>query len=243
VSADNAQVVREFFAATSSTQLGAANVVGMLFDARHSCRSFQDRPVDRATITQILELAQRSPSWCNTQPWQVYITEGEGTERLRAAVSAFAAENPPQPDLDFPARYDGVFLERRRACAWQLYESVGIEKGDRAASKVQTQKNFDLFGAPHVAVVTTERDLGVYGVLDCGVYLGHFLIAAQGLGVATIPQAALAAAAPVLRDQLGLSDDRQVLFGVSFGYADGDHPANGFRTERAATENVVTWVT
>ena len=42
------------------------------------------------------------------------MTEGEGTERLRAAISAFAAQAAPQPDLPFPARYEGVYQERRR---------------------------------------------------------------------------------------------------------------------------------
>jgi nitroreductase len=220
-----------------------ADALGHLLDARHSCRAFQQRPVLRPTITRILELAQRSPSWCNTQPWEVFVTEGEGTERLRAAVSAFAAENPLSPDLPFPARYEGVYRERRRECGWQLYESVGIEQGDRAASAAQMQQNFEFFGAPHLAVVTTERDLGVYGALDCGVYLGALLLAAQSLGVAAIPQAALAAVAPVLREALGLPDNRQVLFGVSFGYADDAHPANRFRTTRAGVDDVVRWVT
>jgi len=219
-----------------------ADALGHLLDARHSCRAFQQRPVPRATIARILELAQRSPSWCNTQPWEVFVTEGEGTERLRATVSAFAAEHPLSPDLPFPARYEGVFRERRRECGWQLYESVGIEQGDRAASAAQTQQNFTFFGAPHVAIVTTERDLGVYGALDCGVYLGALLLAAQSFGVAAIPQAALAAVAPVLREELGLPEHRQVLFGVSFGYADDAHPANRFRTTRAGLDDVVTWV-
>jgi nitroreductase len=217
-------------------------VVQRLFDNRFSCRAFHDHPVDRATITSIVELAQRSPSWCNTQPWQVHVTEGDGTERLRAAISAFAAANDPQPDLPFPARYTGVYDERRRTCGWQLYESMGIERGDRRASAAQALENFALFGAPHVAVVTTERDQGVYGAVDCGVYLGHFLIAAQSHGVATVPQAALAAVAPVIREQFGLDDNRQVLFGVSFGYPDLEHPANGFRTTRSDIEEVLRWV-
>src|SRR5437016_4332680 len=114
-----------------------AAMLRRLLDERHSCRAFQDRPVERATIARILDIAQRSPSWCNTQPWEVFVTEGEATERLRAAISAFAADNPPQPDLPFPSRYEGVYRERRRECAWQLYESVGIEHGDRAASAAQ----------------------------------------------------------------------------------------------------------
>src|SRR5205085_10746625 len=102
-----------------------AHMLRRLLDKRHSCRAFQDRPVERATIARILDIAQRSPSWCNTQPWEVFVTEGEATERLRAAISAFAAENPPQPDLPFPARHEGVYRERRRERAWQLHETAG----------------------------------------------------------------------------------------------------------------------
>lgn len=219
-----------------------AEMMAGLFDSRRSCRAFQDRPVDRSTIERIVEMSQRSPSWCNTQPWQLHITEGEGTERVRAAIREFATSNPPRPDLAFPPGYRGVYDERRRSCAWQLYESVGIEHGDRVASAAQTAKNFTLFDAPHVAVITTEVELGSYGVLDCGVYLAHFLMAAQSLGVATVPQAALAAVAPALREHLRLGNNRQVVCGVSFGYADDTHPANGFRTTRADVDGVVTWV-
>jgi nitroreductase len=221
----------------------SVDVVQGLLETRFSCRAFLDRPVDRATITRILELAQHSPSWCNTQPWQVFVTASKGTERLRTAIVEFAAKTAPQPDLPFPARYEGVYQERRRECGWQLCESLGIARGDRAASAAQALENCALFGAPHVAVVTTERDLGVYGAVDCGVYLGCFLIATQSLDVAAIPQAALAAVAPVIREQFNLPDNRQVLFGVSLGYADDEQAANRFRTTRADLRDVVTWVT
>jgi nitroreductase len=212
-----------------------------LLDRRFSCRAFQDRQVDRATIARTLTLAQRSPSWCNVQPWQVIVTEGAATERLRLAASAFAAANPPAPDVAFPERYEGVFQARRRECGWQLYESVGIEKGDRAASAQQAARNFEFFGAPHVAIITTERALGTYGAVDCGVYLGCLLLAAQSMGLSTIPQAALGAVAPAIREMFELPASRQVLFGVSFGYGEPEHPANGFRTRRAALDHVVTW--
>lgn len=210
---------------------------------RRSCRAFQSAPVPRDTITRILELAQLSPSWCNTQPWELLISEGDGTERLRAAISASAASDPPAPDIPFPARYTGVYKERRRECALQLYDSVGIAPEDRAASAAQTQLNFEFFGAPHLAIVTTERDLGTYGAVDCGVFLGAFVLAAESLGVATIPQAAIAVVAPVIREHFDLPETRDVLFGISFGYADEQHPANRFRTTRACVDQVVTWVT
>lgn len=124
----------------------------------------------------------------------------------------------------------------------QLYASVGIAPGDRQASAQQTMKNFDLFGAPHVAIVTTDAALGVYGAVDCGLYVNTFLLAAQSLGVASIPQAALAGSAPYLRSFLDLPEDRKVVCAISFGYADESHPANGFRTTRADIASVATWV-
>jgi len=213
-----------------------------LLEARFSCRAFEPREVDRPTIERLVTLAQRSPSWCNTQPWRVHITTGAATERLRGAAMEAATTAPPSPDIPFPDRYEGAARERRLECALQLYESVGIERGDRAASAAQALKNFDFFGAPHLAVVTTERALGAYGAVDCGVYLGCFLLAAQSLGLAAIPQAAIAAVAPAMREQLEVEDDRQVLFGVSFGHPDMADPVNQFRTTRADAEQVVTWV-
>jgi nitroreductase len=227
---------------STTTSTHASEVLRELFGARYSCRAFLKREVDRETIARLLELSQLSPSWCNTQPWRVHLISGEPLDRLRATATAYAAANQAAPDIPFPERYEGIAKERRFECAMQLYDSLGIERGDRAASGAQAMKNFEFFGAPHLAVFTTERALGPYGGIDCGVYLGHFLLAAQSLGIATIPQAAIAAVAPVMREQLGIAEDRDVIFGVSFGYADEDHPVNGFRTTRAEPEDVATWV-
>ncbi|MEV7007488.1 hypothetical protein [Streptosporangium sp. NPDC051022] len=54
---------------------------------------------------------------------------------------------------------------RVRAGAPRLYTSVGIEPGDREASAAQTMKNFGLFGAPHVAIITVDEALGVHGAI------------------------------------------------------------------------------
>ena len=179
-----------------------AAVLEDLLAARRSCRAFLDTPVPRDLLDQLLTLAQRSPSWCNTQPWHLTVVEGAALETLRAEFVEYARTHESESDFDFPAAYTGEFLARRRECAWQLYESVGIAKGDRVASAVQTLENFRFFGAPAVAVITTESDLGVYGAVDCGVYVGNFLLAAQSLGLGTIAQAALASHAPFLRERL-----------------------------------------
>jgi nitroreductase len=153
-----------------------------------------------------------------------------------------AAIEPPEPDLPWPREYRGVYQERRRECGWGLYESLGIAKGDREASTRQAAENYRMFGAPHVAIVTTDEALGTYGAIDCGAYVGNFILAACSLGVASIAQAALAAYPRLLREQLRIPSDRLIVCGISFGYANETHPANRFRTRRADPSECVTWL-
>jgi len=212
-----------------------------LLGQRYSCRGFLARPVERSTIERILEVAQRTPSWCNAQPWQVHIASGAATGRLRTVLAAHVRAHKSEPDFAFPREYRGVYLARRRECGFQLYDAVGVARGDREASARQAMENYRLFGAPHVLIVTTDEALGVYGVLDCGAWVNNFMLAAGAAGVASIAQAALAAHPQPLREFFGIGEDRRIVCGISFGYEDMQHPANRFRTRRAAKEEVAAW--
>ncbi|NOD28677.1 nitroreductase [Ruegeria atlantica] len=212
-----------------------------LLTARHSCRAFRPDPVPRGDIEQIVASASRVPSWCNAQPWQLVITSKDETDRFRDAMSNEARNGTPAPDLPFPVSYSGVYQHRRRTCGWALYNAVGVERGDRKGSAQQMMQNFALFGAPHCAIISSPAELGPYGAMDCGGFVTAFALAAQALGVATIPQAALAAYSPFLHQYFQIPDDRLILCAISFGYSDMDHPANSFRTERAALGDFVDW--
>ncbi len=212
-------------------------------EARHSCRAFLPDAVPRPTIDRILTLAQRTASWCNSQPWRLHMTEAAATQRLRQALLARAITGGSfTPDFPFPKEYRDVYLERRREAGFQLYNAMGVPRGDRDAYRQQSLRNFDFFGAPHLALITSDRSLGEYGAIDCGAYVSTFLLAAQANGVATVPQAALAMYPEVLRVQLNIPDDRLVVCAISFGFEDARHPANSYRTNRASLAETVTWV-
>jgi nitroreductase len=217
-------------------------VLDRLLSTRWSCRAYLDDEVPRHTIERLLTIAQRTASWCNTQPWEVTVTSGQGTERFREAMMAWARSNPPRFDFGEPSEYRGVHRERRRASGWQLYEAVGVARGDREASARQAFENYRFFGAPHVAIVTTDAIHGVYGAVDSGMYVDSFLLAARSLGLGAIAQAALAGHSTLIRGHFDIPEDRKILLGISFGYADVRHPANSYRTSRAPIDEVVTWV-
>lgn len=224
------------------------DVLQDLLSRRHSCRAFKPDPVPRAGIEKMLGLAQMSASWCNTQPWRVTVTEGQGSERFREtlynhASSRIGSGDPTlDPDFAFPEKYEGQADIRRKEVGGQLYEAVGIARGDRLGSARQALENFRLFNAPHALLIHVDRNLGSYGVLDCGVYLGTLLLAAESLGIAMIPQAALATYSSFVRDYFEIPDNMACLVGASFGYSDPDHPANSFRSSRAQLPDVVNWV-
>ncbi|WP_084478107.1 nitroreductase [Nocardia jejuensis] len=231
-------------AALGATGTDRYSVLHSLLSDRYTCRAFRPDPVPRESIERVLHLAQRTPSWCNTQPWQLSITDDPAaTDRFRKALLDHMNGTAPDSDLPFPAAYNGVYRDRRRECGGALYEAVGVVRGDHEGSMRQMLRNFELFDAPHVAILTTEADLGVYGAVDCGLYLTSFLLAAQSLGIATAPQAALATYSPFLHEYFGIPEHRQIIAGVSFGYPDSDHAVNGFHTSRADLGDVVTWHT
>jgi nitroreductase len=218
-------------------------VLEELLSERYSCRAFLPQPVPRATIDRILTAAQRTASWCNSQPWQVVVASGAAKERFRAAIYAEASSGAPEDgDFPFPREYLGVYLQRRRETGFQLYNTLGIARGDKAAYARQALENYNFFGAPHVAIIHTDEALGIYGAIDCGAYVGNFLLAAQALGLGTIPQAALARHSGLIRRHFKLGDDRRVVCGISFGFPDRDHKINSYRTSRASIPDTVTFV-
>lgn len=213
-----------------------------LLQDRYSCRAFQPTPVPRPDMERMFSLAQGTASWCNSQPWQVTVLSGAATVRLADALTENAKTGNRQADLDLPQEYRGVYLDRRRKAGFGLYESLGIRREDMERREAQHLENYRFFGAPHVAIITTDRSLGTYGAVDCGAYIANLLLAAQSLGIATVPQAAIAMSSNAVREELGIPHDRRIVCAVSFGYADQTHPANGFRTDRAGVADVVQWL-
>ncbi|MCZ4551051.1 nitroreductase [Gordonia rubripertincta] len=226
----------------SSKNRVAGPSLATVIEQRYSCRAFLPEPLPHSLIERMFELARQSPSWCNTQPWHAYVTEGNATDQLRSKLANGLGESIGiDPDIGMPATYEGAHLERRRESGWQLYEAVGVPKGDRQASARQAAKNFELFGAPHAAVITVDSALGAYGVLDVGIFIGHLLLAAESLGVAAVAQAAIAMRSSTVREFFSIPKEESVLLGISFGRADLQHPTNSYRTNRADATSVVRW--
>src|SRR5258707_3808442 len=109
-------------------------VLEELLGERYSVRAFLPREVPREVIAHVLAVAQRTASWCNSQPWQVVIATGAAKERFRKLIYAEATSGAPEGhDFPPPREYLGAYLQRRRASGFQLYNTLGIVTGAKAA--------------------------------------------------------------------------------------------------------------
>ena len=119
-----------------------------ILDGRYSCRAFQDKAVPIEDIHAIIQAAQKVPSWCNFQPWQVHLVRGDVRDTLSEKVMAAAIADEGAPDVPFPEKATGKHAERRRTCGLQLYQAVGVERGDRAGSRTQMLENYRFLAHP-----------------------------------------------------------------------------------------------
>jgi len=224
----------------SRQQRQDVDVLQRLVGSRFACRAYLPEPVPGQVIHGIVGLARHTASWCNVQPWELVIASGERMEQFRAALVAHAKAHPGvASDLAFPPAYEGVYAQRRREAGFALYNALGITRDDVQRRNEQSAENFRMFGAPHVAIVSIPERIGPYAAVDAGGFVANFLMAAHAHGVATIAQAALAMHAGFVRGFFGIPDSQHMVCAISFGYADRQHPANSYRTSRAAVDELL----
>ena len=207
---------------------------------RRSVRGyFADRPVPRSVLEEALELAQRAPSNCNVQPWRVFVATGPARDRLRVALcEAVSAGQMPDAE-DALDSFEGPYRRLQVDCAVTMYREMGIARDDYEGRMRATLRNFELFDAPHVAIVCMHKNFGVRVALDVGAYVQTLLLALWSRGVASCAQASLSSYPTIVRRELSIPDDLRVLCGISFGYEDPAISANNTRQARApVTENV-----
>ena len=210
--------------------------------ARKSVRQFLPTPVPRERLAAVFAAAQYAPSWCNTQPWRVVVTEPPKTAVVSDALVAAAKGGLPSSDIPFPIDYPEPYLSHRRACGFALYGAMGIAREDKARRYDAWLRNSPVFDAPHLAVVAVDKRLGPYALIDIGVWLGQFLAAVTADGLAACSMASIAAYPKPLREHMGFTEELDILFGIAIGFEDEASPTNQFRTARGPVDANVTFL-
>ncbi|MDO8827613.1 nitroreductase [Methylophaga sp.] len=216
-----------------------------LIKQRHSTRAFLNKTVDELLIHDILDIARYAPSGANTQPWQVAVVTGETKQRIRDnLVMAYRQGIKPTPDyVYYPETWQPPYIERRRACGLQLYQSLQIDRKDKQAQRQQWEANYRAFDAPVMLLFFMDAEMQTGSFLDFGMFLQNLMLAAQDRGLATCPQAALAEYAEQIKSILHYPADSILVCGMALGYEDVDAAVNQYRTAREPVAAFTRFVT
>ncbi len=210
---------------------------------RKSVRAYLDKEVSKEQIQSILELAKHAPSGVNTQPWKVAVVMGKEKKALEEKLLyAFYHDTPTKRDYQYyPLEWKSPYATRRAACGLQLYQAVGVKKGDKEARLKQWAENFRAFGAPVMLFFYMDDSLQAGSFLDYGMFLQSFMIAATAEGLATCAQGALAEYSDIIKEHLSIPKETILLCGMALGYEDEDASINQYRTPRLTLEEFVTF--
>ncbi|MBI5521606.1 MAG: nitroreductase [Desulfarculus sp.] len=212
-----------------------------VMQARYSCRRFLPTPVAEDTVRELVALAQRVPSWGNTQPWRVHAAGGQTALAIRQGlVAALTGGQAEEPEVPMPPSFEGALMERYRGLGIELFKVLGIGREDKDKRSAHYANNFNAFGAPALVFVTVPAGQTPYVVLDAGAFTAALCLAASERGLATCVLAALARYPQVVRRHLPLAAGERLVIGVALGYPDTQAPVNGFRSSRAGLAEVLT---
>lgn len=210
-----------------------------LLNARKATRAYQDKPVSAELIKQIFSDAQQSASNCNTQPWHVSIVTGDACAKLAqdlvAHVSGGGEAKPSFQPGDH--KLTDEYRTRQIECAVALYDTMGIGREDKMERMQLMLKNFEFFGAPHVAIFSMPTSMKEVNAVDVGIYLQSVLLLMTENGLASCPQGALAFYPDPIHEVANIPEGNGILFGLSFGYADDAAQINKVETTRASFDD------
>lgn len=210
---------------------------------RMSIRGFRPESVPVEVLREVFDVARWSPSYKNSQPWEVVVVSGERKAELtRKMIELLEAGHSPSPDLAEPKTWPAAEQARIAHLFQRRAEATGIDLKDPAIVRKAKRANFGFYGAPHAIYLFQDASLSLWSLFDLGLFAQSLMLAAHAKGLGTVPQAFATDYAREIKEFLGIPATRRLVLGLSVGYPDKESPANRFRTDRAATDKIVRWL-
>lgn len=184
-----------------------------LMKERHSCRKFLSKEIPQETLKEIISISLMSPSWCNSQPWTIYVASGKTLEEIRKEwISKSKSKIKGYADIEPGHRTN--FGERSQGTMAKFFKSWEILPNPNGAEEA----NWDMFNAPTVVYLTLPKGHTKYSVLDLGGIEMSIMLAAKDYGVDSIPAYTTIMYPDVLRKNLKISEKEDIVIGVALGY-------------------------
>ena len=144
--------------------------------SRRSVRYFGKQEVPEETLRSIVDDAIHAPSWCDAQPWKVYIATGSRALEIRENHRGIA-EPGLKGHSDLAAGHREDWGERACANMARLGSEVMGFLGDDGNQIADCQR--DLFDAPAIVYLTMHKGTPDFGKLDMGGFAQSLMLSAE----------------------------------------------------------------
>ena len=211
-------------------------------NTRMSVRGFKPDPISQDLLVKVLGAAIRSPSYKNSQPWEVAVVSGAKRNALSkllvdmAEKGAEATSDIPHPE-DWPPPQEA----RIRENASLRCEAIGMDLSDPEQIRQAKLDNFRFFGAPTVIFLYHDATLSPWSIFDMGLFSQTLMLAANAYGLGTVAQAFLTNYPQIVKNFLKIPESKRLILGISIGYPDPQHRANSYKSRRADFKEIVNF--
>ena len=225
--------------------------------SRRSTRDFLSTPVSPEVIERILADSLTAPSWSNTRPFKVAVATGDVRDRISSEFLSrwgvlskimrkgllnklrliYSRYGLPTSNRMIVKPYPDELKPRAERVGRELYETLGVTRGDRTARDQQWAKNYSFFGAPVELFIYVHKSLHIYAASDAGLMMQNLSLSAHAQGLGTCAQGAVAIWDDVVRKEFDVPKNYRLLCGVALGYP-SDSAVNDFKANRLTVEQI-----
>ena len=212
---------------------------------RRSIRGYQQKPVPRELIEEIIDLAKRAPASMNTQPWHFHVITGEPLERIRKGnTEKMMSGSAVDREIKMNHGYEGPHRERQIEIAVQLFEAMGIARDDKPKRQDWVMRGFRQFDAPVSIVITVDKALAddTIAHFDCGAATYGLVLAAWSKGLGSVINGQGIMQSSVVRENANIPEDEVIMTCVAMGYPSDEFVANDVKSRRVANDQVASFV-
>jgi nitroreductase len=209
---------------------------------RKSIRAFKPDLIARNKLNEILQAVSNSPSYTNTQPWEVVVVSGKKKDELgRELLKLARAKAPTKPDLPIPKDWPPAPGERAKEHGARRLSTLGVARDDEEGREKLRLMNFEFYGAPCAVFLFMDGSLGEWSIFDMGLFAQNLILAAHSLGVESCLQASVTNYAPEIKKFLGITENKKLVICISLGYPDEKAKLNTYRSLKQKPDEFTRW--
>ena len=204
---------------------------------RHSVRHFTDQKIDSKQLKEIIGIAQKAPSWVNSQPQKVYVAQGETLKAIRKQQQELTITGA-KTNSDIPPMSRKLWSEQAQKNMAEWSHGIPAVLGDNWQETLGKEAS-QLYNAQAVVYLTLPKGYTPWSLFDLGAFSQNILLATTEQGIDSIVAYNFVKYPRILREELKIPDDEEIIVGIGLGFEEEQAQVNRITSKRMDTESIL----